>query len=806
MDDPCFRPFSLSCRSPHLSLSPRGSQRLTLSPVACRTKRPAGRPELTVRSLLFGLVLALAAPLAPLAAQPQIGSVEPRSLAIDQPQRLVIRGGGFDAATRLLSDRVLEQTIVAVEPGKIELDVVARGDAGTSLVWLVGPSGVSGGVPMAVDRLVTEPMRAEVAALPIGLFGEIRGNRIDETSFPAVAGQRVAIEVEARRFGAMLNPVVRIVDESGRQVAAAVPDPMLLGDSRAEFVAPHDGRYRLQLQDQLRRGANPGFYRLKIGDLAFADVVQPTAIGLGAPDRRAQVVVADGGAPISARLPEPDGSLSWRPAAVEAPLASSFPPRVRVAPWNLAIEERLDPSSRSIAAPVTLSGALAADEPNDTYRIEVPHGGRWTIELWSTRLGQTGDPVVDAAAIDGSGLGRGDDQPGTKDPRLDVTLPDEAREFRVVVSDLLGRSDRPRSYVLEISPTDRRRISAALDRDAISVSPNGTIVAIPLERTALSGAVTAEPSEPLNGIETVSAAPRGAENRLLVRWQATGSASIGTTRLKVTGEDGVVEYARRAEDVVSRRQPWLAETLAIAARDEAKFEIRMTGLTDDRILHRGGAIPVAVEIARGEGADGAIRLSLVTSQRMPRKIVRQDNQDREVDAIEQAIRLETPVTIPADRSSGEVVLLIPSDLAEQSWSLALVAERLGTDGQSVVGSAASPIVSVGVANGLTVLPSAPLEVTLAPGATEPVRIEGTIERGPGLEGVVVVTFDGLPDMLMTPEIELAPGETTFSLPLEFPTETTLERWNDLHLVARCWSADDRLVAESIRLKVNVKAP
>ena len=38
---------------------------------------------------------------------------------------------------------------------------------------------------------------------------------------------------------------------------------------------PADGRYTVEVHDLLFRGADPGFFRLKIGDFKYADLVYP---------------------------------------------------------------------------------------------------------------------------------------------------------------------------------------------------------------------------------------------------------------------------------------------------------------------------------------------------------------------------------------------------------------------------------------------------------------------------------------------------------------------------------------------------
>ena len=54
----------------------------------------------------------------------------------------------------------------------------------------------------------------------------------------------------------------------------------------------------------------------------------------------------------------------------------------------------------------------------------------------------------------------------------------------------------------------------------------------------------------------------------------------------------------------------------------------------DTKLALGGGVPVKVHIERAAGVTGAVRLSLLTTQTMPRKKVKVNNQDREVDDVD----------------------------------------------------------------------------------------------------------------------------------------------------------------------------
>src|SRR6185295_2076616 len=59
------------------------------------------------------------------------------------------------------------------------------------------------------------------------------------------------------------------------QIAWSQMVSSIAGDARVVAKLPADGRYTVELHDALYRGAEPGFFRMKIGDLQFADMVFP---------------------------------------------------------------------------------------------------------------------------------------------------------------------------------------------------------------------------------------------------------------------------------------------------------------------------------------------------------------------------------------------------------------------------------------------------------------------------------------------------------------------------------------------------
>jgi hypothetical protein len=95
---------------------------------------------------------------------------------------------------------------------------------------------------------------------------------------------------------------------------------------------------------------------------------------------------------------------------------------------------------------------------------------------------------------------------------------------------------------------------------------------------------------------------------------------------------------------------------------------------------------------RGSGTAGAVRLSLITSQPMPKKKVKVNNQDQEQDDLDRALRLEGAPVIATDKTDAVVQLLVPADLPPMQYQFVVRGELLTTDGARVLGTTYAPVI------------------------------------------------------------------------------------------------------------------
>ncbi len=102
-----------------------------------------------------------------------------------------------------------------------------------------------------------------ISAIPATLIGRIERDGEEET-FPlsAQAGQRLILEVTARRMDSPLDSVLEILNAQGQVLASN--DDAAGADSRLDFTFPSAGSYAVRVKDALGRGGKDYVYHLTV--------------------------------------------------------------------------------------------------------------------------------------------------------------------------------------------------------------------------------------------------------------------------------------------------------------------------------------------------------------------------------------------------------------------------------------------------------------------------------------------------------------------------------------------------------------
>src|SRR5262249_59448840 len=75
--------------------------------------------------------------------------------------------------------------------------------------------------------------------------------------------------------GSAVDPVLRLLDGTGKQLARSDDSPGAGLDARIEFTFPTEGSYYVEVTDARFSTQSQNFYRLKMGAYAYADGIFP---------------------------------------------------------------------------------------------------------------------------------------------------------------------------------------------------------------------------------------------------------------------------------------------------------------------------------------------------------------------------------------------------------------------------------------------------------------------------------------------------------------------------------------------------
>ena len=712
----------------------------------------------------------------PLIAAPTITNLSPRGLQIGKPQTIVITGSDLSADTRLIIPAEVAAQAVkpGAKPGQIELEVTLSENVqpGLYAIRLANAKGVSSPAIVGVDWLPQVAMSDSLPAFPVALHGAIGGAEVLKAKFTGKQGQLLVIDCESQRLGSKLKPVVRLYDARGNQVAWSPPKAILGGDPRCEVVLPADGPYQIELHDQLYKSASPGFFRLKVGDLSYADLTLPLAVTLGS---KQPVKFAATNLKQAADQDATSDSLpGQRPAKL--PAAANFTgaaPQLTISDFPELLEAATSPGKlqQLSPAPVGISGTISAKGEEDKYQLTVTPGSKLRFSVVARQVGSPLDGVLSIRNEQGAQLASGDDRPGNSDPLVDFTVPAGTTKLQIALKDLSGAGGPEFVYRIEVQDQARPSFTLSLPTDKLTVPAGGTqVVPVQVARSNYAGPISLAlenlPSQLHLQGDTI---PAGATIGLLTLSADAGSPLAGLTRLVGRAQDASTQVARPArfdEFPGSDYQPYLREQLAYAISEPSPITVAWTAKEGEKLL-LGAKFPAKVQLTRAAGTPGKVRIRLLTTQPMPKKTVKEGNKDKVVDDLDRALRLEGDPVLEATQSDATVNILVPADLPPQTWDLVLVADLLSADAKKTVTSIAAPVRTLATAAPFTIELAGSSAAEGKAGAGEAGQLTGKLVRQPGFNQPVVVTLESLPRGYTAPQVFVPADKSDFALPLTF---------------------------------------
>ena len=425
------------------------------------------------------------------AAVPVLDHVFPAALQIGSTQSVTLVGKFDPWPTRLDLDIPGVTWEATTNTGVITVWVSPKAPVGPQLIRAFSPEGVS--APRFLI-LSSHPQRAEVepndetrtaqvlSDLPAEVNGRLEKNGdVDSYSVELQAGQTLVARLEAYTLQSPLDPVLRLLDAQGVQVAWNHDEVRSL-DPLLAWRAPKAGTYVLQVfgfaypadSDLRFSGSAKSVYRLHVSTDPVARHGWPLGVSRSVETR---VRWGDWGVPEMSS----ESTLVPSSAIASGTVGHSLQIPGHRLPLEMPVGDgkewvEVEPNDTAATAqaleiPSAVSGDLDRAGDEDRYRVSAKKGEALRLEVQAAGLGFPLDAWLKIEDATGKELVRNDDSGGA-DPVLDWTPPESA-EYRVVVGNLLQRGGRDQRYRLSVQ-RPQPVWSASVPEAFLSLEPGKT--------------------------------------------------------------------------------------------------------------------------------------------------------------------------------------------------------------------------------------------------------------------------------------------------------------------------------------------
>ena len=351
---------------------------------------------------------------------------------------------------------------------------------GRYLVRCVTSGGVSKPAVIAVDRIPTAAdgtytKEKPATTLPVAVAGVIAGTEQKQLWFQGTANQKIVAEVEARRVGSKLDPVVEIRSTEGTPLALQWQQSELQGDARAAVTLPADGLYVAEVHDLQFQAPGGSIFRLMLGDLPPSSIAFPATLTSAGTSLR---TLSRNSISEAVSLRENEGGIGIQSGVAILPL-----PALRTLN-GVHVTEPLEgtfPETAVDAAftvspflPLIISGRIAAPGETDSVLLTVTPGQTLNFQLAARAISS---PLRGYLALfNGDTLvAQSDGNSGVDDPTFNFAVPEGVTQLKVRVRDINEKGSQASAYQLQIARTDRPAFAMRTREESMRLPLNGSM-------------------------------------------------------------------------------------------------------------------------------------------------------------------------------------------------------------------------------------------------------------------------------------------------------------------------------------------
>lgn len=599
-----------------------------------------------------------------------------------------------------------------------------------------------------------QPPAAQPLTIPTAVDGTCEPESFDYYKLTVAAGQRISVEVMARRLGSALDPVIRLLDAGGRELAYSDDEPGIGSDSRFAFQFAAAGDYFLEIRDIRYQGGGNHRYRLRIGDFPLVSAAFPMAAPKGA---TAKLVVAG---PAAERAPAVSVATPAATPGDQFSFSAKFPGGQGSAPLTVvasaaAEQVELEPNdapetATGVVLPYAINGRFEAAKDRDFFEFTAKKGQRFVFSGRARSVGSPSDLFLRLYNAAGGVLAEADDA-GAEEGAINYTFPEDG-VYRLMVEDLLHRGGPEFVYRVAISAY-QPGFDLAIDADKFDVPRGGVFVAkVTSARRDYNGPITLSIAGAGEGFALANNVIPEGKNETTISVTVPSALEPGKPyTISIVGQAkiGEADFRATASTLVNLRKLFnglayppesLDGSLALGVGPVFAdfFQLAVEPAAPVVYPQVAGAASVTIKATKTNGFDDPITLA--------------------IDGLPAGVAA-TVAPIPKGQAQVAIALAGPGSLAEGDYTFRVIgsANFQNQPKQVVLGNAVLRVVK-------------PLEITAAPagpvnrGAAQKLKL--SVARAPGIGGPVAIRLKNLPVGVTAPaEITIPDGQNEVTVDL-----------------------------------------
>jgi hypothetical protein len=744
-----------------------------------------------------------------LAQAPSVTLTTPLALKPGQANDLKLQGAGLVGPTQLWTSFPAEAALAS--------DVDKNGTNANECVYRVTvpadvPVGIygvrvataSGSSPLrlvVIDDLPSVAQaggnhvfaNAQTLTLPTAVDGQVGNLSQHYFKFTVAAGQLVSFDVLARRIGSALDPMIRLLDANGRELAYSDDVPGLQGDCRLCYQFKDAGEYRLEVRDIRYQGGGTHFFRLRIGDFPCVTVPYPLAVKKGAP---ATVNFAgihlDGVQPAAVNFPA-DAPNEWAcVAAKRANGVSSGFAQIAISSRDEILETEPN-DDRTMATRVDLAHGINGrfEKPGDVdhFVFTAKKGQAFTFTGITRRQGSPVSLQMRLLNPAGAQVATKDDF-GAVDPSFDFTFPEDG-DYTLAAQDLYRQGGSAYAYRIVASPV-QPGFQLSATADTLNVVADGTsMVTVTVARKNYAGPIQIAATDLPPGITShPTVIGPGRDNAVLTLRAAADAPAGKIAAARIVGTAKIGEADRTEIASISPALttlfaglPWppqnVSESFAVSVAPKQPISLRAEPA--ELVFGKDLSAKLKVIVARDEKFDAQINIAVSPAQNgLPPGI--------------------TAAVKPIAAKTNEIEIVFSANAQAPLGEFTAV--LTGAINQNNVNTTQPT-------PGITLRLRSPFEVSakleadkLARGGT--VKGKVTIDRNPAFTGPITLTLQNLPKGVTAAPATVAEGASETEIVLTAAADAAQGAVNNINVKGDAMAGNAKLTGTSPNIVLTVE--